>query len=90
MKKYTKIIILFVSLFGIGMLFNSGSAYAATVTWDGGRRRWPAPGAECIADRGRGLWAVSDPAALYRQPRGDEGVQGRATASATRGSRSAQ
>lgn len=36
MKKYTKIIILFVSLFGIGMLFNSGSAYAATVTWDGG------------------------------------------------------
>ena len=36
MKKYTKIIILFVSLFGMGMLFNSGSAYAATVTWDGG------------------------------------------------------
>lgn len=36
MKKYTKIIILFVSLFGIGMLFNAGSVYAATVTWDGG------------------------------------------------------
>lgn len=36
MKKYTKIALLFVSLFGIGMFFNSGAAHAATVTWDGG------------------------------------------------------